>query len=114
MYRSLEGGLVRQRERLAHLKQSLPDPIRQLGRALGIFDVLLDQLAPVGTQCRIDELDGVDAVQIRGALRLAHGVENDDDLLLPADHVQRRKLTQPCCRCLGVLQWVGRIFRLRC
>ena len=114
MHRGLESGLVRQRERLAHLPQSLPDSIRQLGRALGIFDVLLDQLAPVGAQRRIDKLDGVDAVQIRGALHLAHGVETGDDLLLPADHVQRWKLTQPCSRCLGVLQWVGQIFRLRC
>jgi len=45
---------------------------------------------------------------------LAHGVEDGNDLLLPADHVERRQLAQPHRRYLGVLQRIGQIFRLRC
>ena len=63
-HRALERRLIGKRERLAHLPQRLPDAIGELGRALDVLDVLLDQLAAIGAERGVDELDGVDAVQV--------------------------------------------------
>ena len=105
--------LIGEHECLAHLPQRLPDALGELGRALDILDVLLDQLPAIGPKRRIDEFDGGDAIQIEGALPLAHRLEHADDVLLPPDHVERRQLAQPRRRALCALQRIGRVLGLR-
>jgi hypothetical protein len=83
--------------------------IGELGRAFGVLDVLLDELATVGAQRRVDELDRSHAVEIHRELGLAHGIERLDDVLLAADHVERRQLPQPRRGALRALQRVGRV-----
>ena len=88
----------------------MPDSVGELGRALRVLDVLLDQLPAVCAERRIDEFDGSDAIQIDSVLALPHAVECADHVLLPSDHVERRQLPQPCGSALGVLQGIGRVF----
>ena len=102
--RPFQRRLINEHERLSQLPEGLPDAVGELWRSFGVFHVLLDQLAPVGTQSGIDELDGAHAVQVHAQLAVAHGIERADHVLLPADHVERRQFPQPRCRALRALQ----------
>ena len=110
----LECRLIAEHEGLAHLPQRMPDAVGELGGAFGVFDVLLDELTPIGAERRVDEFDGGNAIEIDLPLRLAHRIECLHDVLLTTDHVERRQLAQPCRRCLGMLQRVANILHLRC
>ena len=98
---AFECRLIREHERLAHFPQRLPDAFGELGRGFSVLDVLLDQLPPIAAEGGIDEFDGSDSVQVDIALRIAHRVEHANDVLLPADDVERRQLPQPRRRGLG-------------
>ena len=102
--RPFQRRLINEHERLSQLPEGLPDAVGELWRSFGVFHVLLDQLAPVGTQSGINELDGAHAVQVHAQLAVAHGVERADHVLLPADHVERGQFPQPRCRALRALQ----------
>ena len=66
------------------------------GAAVGVLDVLLDELAPIGAQRGIEEQHRLDARRIDGLARLAQHLEGAEHELLPADdvlHGQRRAAT---------------------
>jgi len=111
--RSRERRLICMRKRLAHLPECLPDALGELGRAFGVLDVLLDQLAAIGAERSIDEFDRGDAVHVERMLAVADAIEGTDDVLLPPYHVECRKFAQPSGGGLRVLQRISRVPGLR-
>ena len=66
-----------------------------LGARVVVLDVLLDQLAAVGAERGVEELDRLHARGIDRPARLAHRVERAHHVLLAADDVERGQLAQP-------------------
>ena len=93
--RPLQRRLVGVDEALAHLLRRLPSAVGHAGRAVDVLDVLLDELAAVGAERGIEELDGRDTVEVGRAARLAHAVEHPHDMMLAGDDVLGRQVTQP-------------------
>lgn len=90
--RLLQQRLIDVGEALRHFMRGLPDALGQPGGALGVFHILLEQLAPVGPQRSVEILDRGNTVQVEVLARLPHALECPHDVLLPADDVQRRQL----------------------
>ncbi len=94
----LERGVVSIDEALREVEDCLPDPFRKLAVGIDILDVLLDQLATVGTQRGVQVLDRLHARKVDLPARLPHAVERAHDLLLAPDDIEQRKLAQPDSR----------------
>ena len=93
--RPFERRLVRVDEALAHLLRRLPAAVGDARGAVDVLDVLLDELAAVRAQGRVEELDGGDAIEVDRPARLAHAVEDAHDLVLAGDDVLGRQVPQP-------------------
>lgn len=96
--RRLERGLVGEDEALRQVVDGLPDAIRELRAGGVVLDVLLDELAPIGAERRVEILHGVGARGIDRTSRLPHGIERTHHVLLTADDIERGQLPQPSGR----------------
>ena len=93
--RLVEHDLVGEDEALRQVEQRLPDAHRELRAGVDVLDVLLGELAAVGAERGIEELDRARAPEIDRRARLAHRLERAHHVLLAPDHVERRQLAQP-------------------
>ena len=93
--RALQRRLVGVDEALAHLLRRLPAAVGDPRGTVDVLHVLLHELAAVGAQRGVQELDGGDAVVVHRPARLAHAVEDPHDLMLTRDDVLGRQVPQP-------------------
>ena len=105
--RFLERRLVRVHEALRQVVDRLPDALGELGRAVVVLDVLLDELAAVGAERGVEELDRLHAREVDRPARLAHRVEGAHHVLLATDDIERRQLAQPAGHGLRRGQRIG-------
>jgi hypothetical protein len=106
--RLLERAVVRDHEALRELVDRLPQPVGELRPRLGVLDVLLDELAAVGAERGVEELDRLYTHRVDRTARLAHHLERAHHVLLAPDHVERGQLPQPLRHRLRVGERVGR------
>ena len=111
--RPLQRRLVRVDEALAHFLRRLPSAVGHPGGTVDVLHVLLHELAAVGAQRGVQELDGGDAVVVDRPGRLAHAVEDAHDLMLTRDDVLGRQVPQPGGDGSGGHQRIGVVFGRR-
>ena len=101
----LVGGFVPLRK----VERGFPDPLRKLRAAVGVFDVLLDELAAIGTKRRIKEQKRLYASRIERMARLARRVECAQHRQLTPDYVLRGQAAQPCRHRLHRCKRIGNL-----
>ena len=86
--RSFEDVLVSGDETLRQIEARLPDPLRHLRLRFEALDVLLEQLAAIGAERRIDVLQCMGAGEVDWTPRLPHPLERPEHELLARDDIE--------------------------
>ena len=92
---------------LRKIERRLPDALRKLRAAIGIFHVLLGELAAIGAERSIKEEKRLHTCWFERPARLAQRVECAQYRLLAADDILRRQAAKPCRHRLDRCKRIG-------